>query len=229
MKKIFILLTAILCFAILPANAIITDDTQSGHIQREINQIGFRILNANKIPYRITFFYNNNAKIVNASSAFFDRSITIYKGIILIADDEDEIAAILAHEISHSVDGYQGIFRGYFQEVKYILSPKKYEYKADKRAVDYLVNAGYNPLAIIVMFNKTMSQYRYDILGSHPLSSRRIMEVYEYIYEKYPAFLANNKYSDNIYYQNFLLTSEKNRKKLEQKIKTHSKKRLKYD
>lgn len=229
MKKIFILLTAVLFLAVLPANAIITDETQSGHIQREINQIGFRLLNANKIPHRITFFYNNNAKIINAHSAFFDRSITIYKGIILIADDEDEIAAILAHEISHSVDGYQGIFRGYFQEVKYVLSPKKYEYKADKRAVDYLVNAGYNPLAIIVMFNKTMSQYRYDVLSSHPLSSRRIMEVYEYIYEKYPAFLANNKYSDNIYYQNFLLTSEKNRKKLEQKIKTHSKKRLKYD
>lgn len=229
MKKIFVLIMTIISFAILPANAIVTDDTQNGYIQNQINQIGFRILNANKIPHRITFFYNNNAKTVNAYSAFFDRSITIYKGMILIADEEDEIAAVLAHEISHSVDSYQGIFRGYFQEVKYILSPKKYEYKADKRAVDYLVNAGYNPLAIIVMYNKSMGQYRYDVLSSHPLSSRRLMEVYEYIYEKYPAFLANNKYSDNIYYQNFLLTSEKNRKKLEQKIKTKSKKRLKYD
>ncbi len=229
MKNIFVLIITFVLFAISPADAIVTNDMQDGHVQNTINQIGFRILNSNRIPYRITFFYNSNPKIINASSAFFDRSITIYKGIILVADDEDEIAAILAHEISHSVDGYHGIFRGYFQEVKYLLSPKKYEYKADKRAVDYLVNAGYNPLAIIVIYTKTMSQYRYDILGSHPLSSRRIMEVYEYIYKKYPAFLANNKYADNIYYQNFLLTSEKNRKKLEQKIKTNSKKRLKYD
>ena len=49
------------------------------------------------------------------------------------------------------------------------------------------------------------------------------MEVYEYIYEKYPSFLANNCYADNIYYQNFLLTSENNRKKLAEKIKTNSK------
>ena len=49
------------------------------------------------------------------------------------------------------------------------------------------------------------------------------------IYEKYPSFLAHNKYADNLYYQNFLLTSEKNRKKLEDKIKTNSKKKLKYD
>lgn len=229
MKKFLITIISFALFTIMPANAMVTDDTQDGHVQNKINQIGFRILNSNKIPYRITFFYNNNAKTINAYSAFFDRSITIYKGIILIADDEDEIASVLAHEISHSVDGYQGILRGYFQEVKYLLSPKKYEYKADKRAVDYLVNAGYNPLAIIVMDTKMMSQYRYDVFGTHPLSSRRVMEVYEYIYGKYPSFLAHNKYADNIYYQNFLLTSEKNRKKLEEKIKTNSKKRLKYD
>ena len=229
MKKFLIMIISVLMFAVSPANAIVTDDTQDGHIQSKINQIGFRILNSNRIPYRITFFYNNNSKVINANSAFFDRGITIYKGIILIADDEDEIASVLAHEISHSVDGYQGILRGYLQEVKYLISPKKYEYKADKRAVDYLVNAGYNPLAIIVMDTKMMSQYRYDIFGTHPLSSRRVMEVYEYIYEKYPSFLAHNKYADNLYYQNFLLTSEKNRKKLEDKIKTNSKKKLKYD
>ena len=216
-------------FAIMPANAIVTDNTQDGHIQSKINQIGFRILNSNKIPYRITFFYNSNAKVINAHSDFFDRSITIYKGIILTADDEDEIASILAHEISHSVDGYQGLMRGFFQDIKYIISPRKYEYKADKRAVDYLVNAGYNPLAIIVMDTKIMSQFRYEFFGTHPLSSRRVMEVYEYIYEKYPSFLANNRYADNIYYQNFLLTSENNRKKLAEKIKTNSKKKVKYD
>ena len=114
-------------------------------------------------------------------------------------------------------------------DIKYIISPRKYEYKADKRAVDYLVNAGYNPLAIIVMDTKIMSQFRYEFFGTHPLSSRRVMEVYEYIYEKYPSFLANNRYADNIYYQNFLLTSENNRKKLAEKIKTNSKKKVKYD
>ena len=53
--------------------------------------------------------------------------------------------------------------------------------------------------------------------------------VYEYIYRKYPAYLANNKYAENIYYQNFLLTSQQNREKLKQSIQTNSKKKIKYN
>ena len=108
--------------------------------------------------------------------------------------------------------------RGYFTPLSYALSPKKYEYKADKRAVDYMVNAGYNPVALIVVMSKTFSQPRFDWLSTHPLPTRRMMEVYEYIYKKYPEFLANNTYKNDIYYQNFLLTSKGNRTKFQRKI-----------
>ena len=50
----------------------------------------------------------------------------------------------------------------------------------------------------------------------------------EYIYNKYPSFLATNYDSDNIYYQNFLLTSRANRAKLQQKIETKSTKKVRY-
>ena len=53
--------------------------------------------------------------------------------------------------------------------------------------------------------------------------------IYEYIYTKYPAFLVNNPYQNNVYYQNFLLNSEHNRKKFAQKVKTGSKKKIRYD
>ena len=227
MKKLLILLFLFL-FS-LPANAIVIDTTKDGNVENYINKIGFKILNCNRIPYRITFFYNNNSKVINAYSSTTDRKIVIYKGIITIADNKDEIAAVLAHEISHSVDSSEGLWRGFFAGTKYLLSPKKYELKADKRAVDYMVSAGYNPLAIMTVYTKIMSEPRYDFLSTHPLSSKRMMYIYEYIYNKYPAFLANNEYEDNIYYQNFLLTSEKNRKKLQNKIETNSKKKVKYE
>ena len=54
------------------------------------------------------------------------------------------------------------------------------------------------------------------------------MEVYEYIYKKYPEYLVNNKYLANPYYQNFLITSKENRAKFENKIETGSTKRVHY-
>ena len=134
----------------------------------------------------------------------------------------------MAHEISHGVDYRQGILKGYFSFIATSLNSKKYEYKADKRAADYLVKAGYNPLALIVALNKIAPQLRFDSSLSHPLTSKRMAEIYEYIYVKYPQYLVQNEYKDNIYYQNFLITSKENREKLENKIKSNSKKKVNY-
>ena len=112
--------------------------------------------------------------------------------------------------------------------MSYVWAPKKYEYKADKRAVDYMVAAGYNPVAMIIVMNKTFPQTRYDWCSTHPLTSRRMMQVYEYIYKKYPEYLAKNEYKNNIYYQNFLLTSKNNRAKFQRKIETKSKGNVSY-
>ena len=67
------------------------------------------------------------------------------------------------------------------------------------------------------------------MISAHNLTSKRLAVIYEYIYIKYPYFLKNNKYIDNKYYQNFLLTSTANRKMLENKIKTNSRANLDYE
>lgn len=204
-------------------------DLKTQHEKQEfISQIGFRLLNANKIKERMVFQFVNN-KTVNALTSNINRNIIIYSGIMNYTTDEDEIAAILAHEISHGIDSYHGMFRGSFSSISSAFTPRKYERKADKRAVDFMVNAGYNPVAMIVMMNKTFPQYRYEFLSTHPLASRRMMYVYEYIYTKYPEYLKNNKYYDNLYYQNFLLTSQDNRRKLQNKIEMNYKGNIKYD
>lgn len=236
MKKFLILSLCGLLFGIAPSFAS-TELNESEPIgvfktqqqkQRYINSIGFRILNANKIKQRMNFIYSSK-KTINAFSTHVGRSITIYHGIIAYTDSEDEIAAILSHEISHSIDSYQGIFRGTFSNLPHLFVPRKYERKADKRGVDFMVNAGYNPVAMIVMMNKVFPQDRYEFLSTHPLASRRMAYVYEYIYTKYPQYLKNNIYQDNIYYQNFLLTSQDNRRKLQKKIESKSDKRVRYD
>lgn len=212
----------------LPSYALTVDNTKDGGAQAMVNKIGFRLLNANAIPYRTTFTLKPDKKIVNAYATYGDKSIVVYGGIILVADNEDEIAAIISHEISHIVDYNQGILRGYFSIIPSSFKPRKYEFMADKRAVDYMVKGGYNPIAFITMMNKISNQTRYEWYLTHPTGSRRLAAAYEYIYTKYPQYLVQNEYKDNLYYQNFLLTSRENRLKLQKKVQDKSKKSINY-
>lgn len=224
MKKSILTLCFVCGLAISQMSVMATevDLTRDGQMQGYISNIGFKILNANKIEKRMTFYYKPDAKSINACASSRDRSIYVYRGAATYLDNEDEYAAILSHEISHGVDSYDGILRGYFSPLSYALSPRKFEKKADKRAIDYMVKAGYNPIAFIVMMNKIMPQERYEIFSTHPLTTRRMMYAYEYIYNKYPEYLVNNEYKNNLYYQNFLLTSRANRLKLQNKIESPS-------
>ena len=229
MKKfILLLITVIFCTgSAFAANTEVISSETLIKSQNLVDEIGFKILNANGIERR-TVFTLDVSKNQNAYSRNRDRQIVIYRGLFTRLNSDDEIAAVLAHEISHSVDSYNGAMKGFFTPLTYSFAPKKYEYKADKKAVDYMVNAGYNPVALIIVMNKIFPQERYDVFSSHPLTSRRLMQVYEYIYNKYPEYLANNAYKDNLFYQNFLLTSKENRAKFQKKVQTKSKNSVKY-
>ena len=229
MKKTIVLATLffVLCSTAYAATSEVINGDFIQRSQNRIDKIGFRILNYNGIEKRTVFdFDTRNTK--NAYSRSTDRQIVVFRGLYNRLESDDEVAAVLAHEISHSVDSYNGIFRGAFTSWSYAFAPKKYEYKADKKAVDYLVNAGYNPVSLIVVMNKAFPQGRYDWYKTHPLTSRRMMEIYEYIYKKYPEYLANNTYKENMYYQNFLLTSKENRAKFQKKIESNSKRSVNY-
>lgn len=228
--KRFILTSLMVIGFVLPTFASDSEFMSNSEVRKanqKLDEIGFTILNANGITKRMVFDFDTH-NVKNAVTHSSNRQIVFYKGLMNKMQTDDEIAAVLAHEISHGVDSYNGILRGTFSDWSYVFQPKKYEYKADKRAVDYMVNAGYNPVALIVMMSKCFTQNRFDWHRTHPLSTRRMMEVYEYIYKKYPEFLANNTYKNNLYYQNFLLTSQENREKFKKKVETKSKKSIKY-
>lgn len=226
MKKLLII-SALLLFGGIASAMTVLNALPSKEEQALVGKIGYTLLNANRIPQKITFYVATD-KNPNACTYYRNNQIVVTNSLIKAMDTDDELAAIIAHEISHGVDYRQGVLRGYFTYLSTSLSPKKYEYKADKRSVDYLVKAGYNPVAIIVALNKIAPQNRFDWASSHPLTTRRMAEIYEYIYTKYPQYLVHNEYKDNLIYQNFLLTSRENRAKLEQKVKSNSKRSVNY-
>lgn len=214
MKKLIVCLISLM----LTASACFADELRldkEAQFQKKVMETGFRILNSNQIDKRMTFYYVNT-KDVNAAAYSSSKRICVYKGLLPFIDNDDELAAILSHEIAHGIDFHEG----YLRRLAMSFRSSKYEKKADKRAVDLMVNAGYNPVAIIIILNKITGEPNFsDDFGvrSHPVGSERLAYVYEYIYAKYPAYLADNEYKNNLYYQNFLLVSKKERNLIRQK------------
>lgn len=181
--------------------------------QARVMKIGFKLLNENQIKGRMTFLYDGQ-KVVNALAYSASKKVVIYKGLINLVDSDDELAGVIAHEITHGIDHHDGLWK----RISMSKSSKSYEVRADKGAVDLMVNAGYNPVAFIVVLNKILEEPSwFEISESHPVGSHRLNYVYEYIYSRYPSYLADSQYKDNLYYQNFLLNSQDWRKQVKLK------------
>lgn len=229
MKRLIIL--AALVLVCVPALADASELAVENSIQSRIDNVGTTLLNMNRIPRRIVFAYTKKEKkaLLSLDKNLTRRQVVVYDGLYQSVQSDDELAAMLAREIAVVLKSYSGIWGGTLDSVQVALGSKKFETVADKRAVDYMVNAGYNPLALIVFINKTCPQKRFDRFSRHNLTSKRLARIYEYITYKYPQYLENNDYVNNQYYQNFLLNSILNRRKLEEKIKNQSTEELKYE
>ena len=230
MKK-FILICALILL-ILPAFA--ADEAkliEQQTIQSRIDDCGSKLLNSNKIEKRVVFAYSEAEKsgLLEVDKDLTRRQVVVYSGKYKFVDSDDELAAVLARDIAIAVRTYDGIFNGSLRALQIKAAPKKFEIVADKTAVDYMVKAGYNPLGLITYIQKTSPQRRFDMISNKNLTSKRLAMIYEYIYMKYPYFLVNNTYLENVHYQNFLLTSVENRRLLHEKIKNDLKGKVKYE
>lgn len=231
MKKIFIIIFGLLLLS-MPASAIEESSlAKEQTIQNRFDNIGTKILNANKVQKRITFVYANAEKKakLKLDKTMTSRQIVLYNNTYKFTENDDELAAFISREIVLAAKSFDGQFKGGMNTLQIKAAPKKYEIIADKLAVDCMVNAGYNPIGLITYIHKSAPQRRFDTFSNKNLTSKRLAVIYEYIYTKYPYFLANNKYIGNEHYQNFLLTSQGNRKLLIEKIKSGSNERVKYE
>lgn len=211
MKKFFaslVVLLAMICSQ--SAFAAIVTPMAEGEFQEYINKVGFKILNKNEIEKHVIFKYSDSEDLHGSCSD--DMVVYVPKGIIMNVETEDELAAIIAFQTAYCLKNGEGRNA----QVLAKLSPKKYEELADKRAVDLLVKADYSPLASIIIINKSFGEVKNDRF--HQKTSVRLANIYEYIVRKYPEKLNNPKFSMNIYFQNFLLTSRKNREILQERL-----------
>lgn len=177
--------------------------------QRYINDMGVKILNANAIdkhiifgldtPMNYTFWGVKDDVTDSHRTLFMNRKVVISSTLLNNATSDDEVAALMSHEIAHCLKSYTGILRGSFHGLVYTFTAKKQNYDADITAVNLMAKAGYNPVALITILDKTAGQYRFDI-GENGLTTKRIRKVYEYIRSEYPQYLA--AYSSNPYFKN---------------------------
>lgn len=231
MKKTLVLLVVMLFSASVFASF---DEKllKENEIQTRINNVGVKILNSNKLEGRVTFVYDENGKksLLKADKSLTKRQVVVFGSAYKNIETDDELAAYIAREIPAVIRSYEGLGNGWLSSFKIKAAPKKYELVFDKLAVDYMVNAGYNPLGLITYINKTFPQMRQDRFSNTNLTSKRLAYIYERIYSQYPSFLVNNEYIKNEYYQNFLLTSQENRNKVLEKVRSPlTTKGLKYE
>ena len=199
MKKLALVLGLLFALgAFLPANA---DIIYKNDYER-LTTIGNKILTTNNINKKITFSFTSLARygimpILMDTSRSHDydlhnnRNVSIYNGDYAKTVSDDEVAALLAPEIAQGVHSYTGVLNGqlFFTKNGINFIAKKNELKFDKEAVDYLVSAGYNPMALISIFNKTLPDWRGTFWGRHNKAEKRIREVKKYISANYPEYL----------------------------------------
>src|SRR5574344_1826011 len=196
---VFFLGTGVFADYLIDENAISGDKLwdKFGVFEKRVINVTTRIINANHIDKRIPISVSRNLKYINASSHFSSKKITVGTGLMLYIQNDDELAYIIGHEISHSIDAYTSFLKPYIVFFNSI----HYEYRSDLMSIDMMVKSGYNPIYAITMANKLFNEPYFEIwlLSTHPKGSKRCMKMYKYIYKKYPQYLTSDATKTSTY------------------------------
>ena len=162
----------------------------------KINTVGTKLLESSGISENIVFSVKSSRN-ANATASTHGE-VTLYTGMLKYVETEDELAAVLGHEIGHLVNNDPK--RSTYRKVALALAGmptnldaklnRNEEYKADITSVDIMVNAGYNPLGEISILNKISGHYN-DTFSTHPTGRKRLNSLYTYIKTYYPQYLQN--------------------------------------
>ena len=204
----------------------------------KVPTVGKNILTKNNLPSKTTF------KVVNGIADNTDTSSTniieISQQDLTYAGNDNEVAAVISNEIGHIINGkaakdkFRDIAKNAitstlssdniistaansdYLKSKTNLSDNK---KADITGVDLMIQAGYNPLAMVVVITK-MPGSTLEILQGKPANTERAMNVFDYLTYNYPSKIKAGYGCQE--YRNFLAYAEpivkernSNKKKLE--------------
>ena len=223
MKKILgLLIGAIMLLA--PMNAFAASYNESTNwfdtkVINHINTIGQNIVKANNMPSTVTFKVTDNENM-NTDVAATTQYIYIYSGDLKHVENDNELAAVIAHEIGHIVNGHNAkssLFNTAISTfnpntttqnaattvdlIKTISSnkvSKSNDKEADITAVDLLSSAKYNPLALISVVYKSDAAVVGGLMDENLSCEERIMNIYDYANYNYPNTVKAN-YKTNSY------------------------------
>mgnify|MGYP000378371261 CR=1 FL=1 len=228
MKKV--LLSLFIAVAVMiPANAATYKPAD------RVQTVGTTLMTKSGIPTTNVKFVVVSGYVDN-SDYISTKTVNVSSSELSYAGNDNEVAAVVANELGHLISGHasKGRFIDMLQattdtnittnETASTLASNykasKEEKEADIIAADLMVNAGYNPLAIIVVNTKQTGTYWETIQGK-PANADRAMSVFNYISYAYPskvkAGYGCNEYRNFLTYANNVVAERKANKKLESK------------
>lgn len=198
MKKLLLALFVI-GLIVMPASA------ASWVAADRVSPVGAKLVEKNKLPKNLTF------KVVNGeagnSNATTTNIIYVSSTDLTYAGNDNEVAAVVSNELGHIINGQatktklrdfaKTAINNSLSQDNVITSAANSEYLASKTSLkdnkeadvtgtDLMIQAGYNPLAMVVLVTK-MPGSNLEILQGKPANSERAMNVYDYLTYNYPA------------------------------------------
>ncbi len=199
-----------------------------------VNRVGLRVARVSHRPQLPYQFKVVNDSTPNAF-ALPGGSIAITRGLLVNLENEAQLAAVLGHEVGHVTARHavQGIQRGMLLnlglvllsettgtaaygpaarqtgELAAVLIDNRYsreqERESDRLGIDYMVQAGYNPLGSVQLqqFFLQQSEGERDplwiegLFRTHPFSRDRMRENQAYIETRYPRTMNSPDYQLN--------------------------------
>ncbi|PSR12458.1 peptidase [filamentous cyanobacterium CCP3] len=168
-------------------------------VQQYVDQVGQRLVDASDsrdIPYTFQVVSSDEINAFATPGGF----VYVTTGLLREADNEAQLASVLAHEIAHinerhSVQALRqavlaqgiaetaGVEMSTLAQVGYQLAfelprSRDYEYAADAQGLDILQAAGYPPQAFVNFLEQLMdASAQPEFLRTHPTSANRIREI----------------------------------------------------
>ncbi len=198
MKKIILSLFAIFALTI-PVSA------ETWVAADRVPTVGKQLLTKNNLPATATFKVVNGA--VDNSNVSTTNIVYISSTDLTYAGNDNEVAAVVSTELGHIINGHyaknkmrniaKSALTSNLSEDNIITTTSNSTFVANKTSlkdnkeaditgVDMMIQAGYNPLAMVVVITK-MPGSTLEILMGKPANSERAMNVYDYLTYNYPS------------------------------------------
>ncbi len=226
MKHKIILMFLIFSVFIFPSKIYANTDWDTEKNLKRVNLIGNNLLEKNDLPADIKFLIAEEDHI-NAY-ANIKNEVYIYKGLLEFVETEDELVAVIGHEIGHIVNNHvhkQTFLRILINPLSSITQKpliskiidsigflslmkvsRKDEYEADLTGVELMIGADYNPLGMISVLNKITGKH-FDLISTHPSGDKRVLNVYDYLSYNFPTYVEQPYETDS--YKSFSLYLDK--------------------